>query len=231
MKNVKYLVAIAAFATLAFVGFSAFTSTSVNPTPAMPKAVASTLNLKLFIEGYYVVGNGLMKPVLKNQGQGSNDAVTDNITVELHNASSPYGIVATATAVLNTDGTATCSFEPAVNGSYYIVVKHRSAVTTWSASPVAIGTAATTYDFTTAATQAHGSNMAEVESGKWAFFNGDVNQDGWVNLNDVLEVYNGSAAFHTGYKTTDLNGDGAVDLSDIIIANNNSTNFVEAKQP
>jgi len=49
--------------------------------------------------------------------------------------------------VLKTDGTALMNFSSAILGnSYYIVVKHRNAMETWSKLPVTFS-ATTSYDF------------------------------------------------------------------------------------
>ncbi|HNF71894.1 MAG TPA: hypothetical protein PLP34_05745, partial [Chitinophagaceae bacterium] len=84
----------------------------------------SVLNLKLYLQGYYI-GSGFMTPVLQNQGVSSNPLLVDSINVELRNTTAPYAMVSNAKTILNTNGTATCTFGP-VNGNYYVVVKHRN---------------------------------------------------------------------------------------------------------
>src|SRR5947208_13219023 len=60
----------------------------------------------------------------------------------------------------------------------YIVVKHRCAIETWSSIPLGFNPGVTTnYDFTIAASQAYGSNVVELEHGKWAAYSGDLNHD------------------------------------------------------
>ena len=66
---------------------------------------------------------------------------------------------------------------------------------------------------------------------RFAVFSGDVNHDGFINLTDVVGIYNDAGNFVTGYKVTDVNGDSITDLSDIIIANNNSVGFVTVVRP
>ena len=43
------------------------------------------------------------------------------------------------------------------------------------------------YDFTTASTKAYGNNLASLFDGKFGILNGDVNQDGTINLTDLLD--------------------------------------------
>ena len=66
---------------------------------------------------------------------------------------------------------------------------------------------------------------------KYAVYSGDVNNDGTIDLNDVLSVYNGASVFSTGYVVNDVNGDNIVDLNDILITYNNSAAFVAVARP
>ncbi len=187
----------------------------------------TTLNMKLYIQGYYDAA-GYMKPVLMNQGIGSSSTVTDSILVELHDSLPPYGLVHSKTVLLHTDGTAVVDF-PAVFGSYYIAVRHRNAMETWSANPVNVSTGY--YDFSSAASQAYGDNQIQMEPGLWAFYVGDLNLDNNADLIDegILEAAQDAFAF--GYKPSDLNGDGNVDLLDSPILELNVANFVFSARP
>ena len=132
--------------------------------------------------------------------------------------------------VLNNSGYATTTFYSAATGSYYIQITHRNSLETWSGAPVYLSANVNDYDFTTAASKAYGSNMI-LKSGRYCDYSGDVNQDGFVNLTDVLLIFNASSAFTTGYVVTDVSGDDIVDLTDITIGYNNSTNFVTKVSP
>ena len=188
----------------------------------------STLNLTMFIQGYYV-GGSTMAPVKANQGIGISTTIVDDILVELINPTS-LQVVASAQGVLQTNGTAACTFSTAQSGSFYIAVKHRNAVQTWSANPVSIG-ATSSYNFTTAANKAFGDNMIEVEPGVWAFYSGDINQDGFIEAMDFPLINNDNDAFAEGYLSADINGDGFVEAMDYPILNNNSDNFIESMHP
>ncbi len=80
------------------------------------------------------------------------------------------------------------------------------------------GSSTLNYDFTTAATQAYGSNMNLVGS-VWCIISGDVNQDGVVDALDRSTCWNDRNL--GGYYATDLNGDGVVDALDRSICWNN----------
>jgi hypothetical protein len=107
------------------------------------------------------------------------------------------------------------NFNRVTTGSYYIVVNHRNHLETWSATPQAfVGGTPLSYDFTTAATKAYGSNMKQAGS-VWVLYGGDANRDGSIDASDIsvfiLQFGN------LGYYGADFNGDGSVDATDIII--------------
>ena len=188
----------------------------------------STLNITMFIQGYYA-GNNTMTPVLANQAEGTSTTIVDTILVQLINPTSLL-VVASAQGVLQTNGTAACTFSTAQSGSFYIAVKHRNTIETWSTNPIAIG-ASSSYNFTTSANKAYGDNMIEMEPGVWSFYSGDINQDGFIEASDFPLLNNDNDAFAEGYLSTDINGDGFVEASDYPILNNNSDNFIESMHP
>ncbi len=198
--------------------------------PFVDVPTQSTLHLTMFIEGYYQ-GMGLMIPTMTTQqylpAPLSNDV--DDITVELHTDIPPYTMVASSLARLKTDGTAACLF-PLLNGNYYIVIKHRNGLETWSANPVFISSN-TNYDFTIAANHAYGNNQIEVEPGIWAFYSGDINQDENVDLLDLSIQEADISNFEFGYYATDINGDGNVDLLDLPLLEANINGFVFSTHP
>ncbi|MBP9933913.1 MAG: hypothetical protein KBF25_09460, partial [Chitinophagaceae bacterium] len=171
-----------------------------------------------------------MQTALMNQGVGNSVNHVDSIQVELRASENLTNIVTTSWAVLQIDGTATVNFTSLPFGYYRIVIKHRNHLEIWSAEPVLI-TANSTYDFSTAANKAYGSNQVQVENGIWAFFTGDINQDGVVDGLDYNDWENDSNNFAGGYFSTDLNGDGIVDGLDFIFWEQNSNNFVGAVVP
>lgn len=104
------------------------------------------LNLGLFIEGYYTDVNE-MRPVLANSSISSNLLECDSVEVELRGMNSPYAVFANYTTVLRTDGLASLSLPISfLGGTYYIVVKGRNLIETWSKIPVTL-TALTNYNF------------------------------------------------------------------------------------
>ena len=171
------------------------------------------LNLKLFIEGYYT-GSSTMKSVKNNQDGVSPLTDVENITIELHNTTNPFTLVASTTSMLKTNGNVICSFPTASIGSYYIAVKSRNGLETWSATPQSIGTTAVTYNFSSAANKAFGSNMKNLGSGVFGFYSGDINHDESIDATDAPDLMNDIDNSAFGIKATDLNGDGSVDATD-----------------
>jgi hypothetical protein len=57
-------------------------------------------------------------------------------------------VVSSSTTILHTDGTAQITLPATINGGdYYVVIKHRNTIETWSKNPVTF-TSVTTFDFT-----------------------------------------------------------------------------------
>jgi uncharacterized protein (TIGR02145 family) len=189
-----------------------------------------TLNIKLYLQGYYKSNQNQMTPLRKNARVSPSQDEVDEVTVSLYSKYDVINpIIAAATAVVGTNGIVGLKFA-VLPDEYYILVEHKNTIKTWSATPVAI-TNGTTYDFTTAASQAYGNNQIEVASGIYAIYSGDMNQDGTINEADlpIFTIANTTAAH--GYVVSDLNGDGSVDLLDYPIYKNNAAASVNAVRP
>lgn len=152
----------------------------------------------------------------------------DSVKVSIRSSVSPFSILETKQAYLDTLGNKTFNFNiPVEEVNYYIFVEHRNAVRTWSRPGGEIfSSGSLSYDFTTGVNKAYGNNQTMV-NGKAHFYSGDVIQNGYIDLSDVLLIYNEGLVFTIGpYVTTDLNWDQYTDLSDQIIAYNHSVLFV-----
>ena len=66
---------------------------------------------------------------------------------------------------------------------------------------------------------------------RYAMYSGDVNNDGTVDLSDVLKINNDAGVFTSGYVVSDLTGNSIIDLSDVVLAQNNSSVFAGVKRP
>ena len=188
------------------------------------------ITAKLNIEGFYDTATHTMRPVKYNQGMATNTTDVETISLELIDPTT-LTPVATTTTILKTDGTASATFNSSVNGSYYLTVKPRNGIKTWSASPISISSSTPIYDFTNAPSKAYGNNMIQIEPGVWACYNGDINQDGNIDGADFSIWESDSNAFAFGDYITDLNGDGNVDGADFSIWETNSNLFIFEIQP
>jgi hypothetical protein len=114
------------------------------------------------------------------------------------------------------------------------VLKHRNSIETWSANPVALGPAVT-YDFSTAANKAYGSNMVNVAGASatavYALWSGDLNQDGVIESADYLQMENDILAVLFGYNVSDITGDGIVESADYLLMENNLLQVIFAAKP
>lgn len=188
------------------------------------------LNVKAFLQGYYA-GAGLMKEVLYNQGEYTAPSdVTDSVTIELHHTIAPYTIAFQAKTIIKQNGSVSIKGMGAMGQSYYLVLKHRNSIQTWSAMPITISEI-TNYDFSTSANKAYGDNMIEVEPNVFACYSGDINQDENVDLLDAASIETDINAFQYGYFATDINGDGNVDLLDAPVVETNINQFVFSSHP
>lgn len=183
----------------------------------------------------HFTGNGIVSLETTGMMEGfwdGSDFNADTITVFLRSPLTPYNIVDLDEFKLNFNGFGIANFLYANGGLYYyIVVKHRNSIETWSngTEELMLGQP-NTYNFTTFITQAYGNNL-RFKSGKWCFYGGDVNQDAFVDAADVVEVYNDVVGFTFGYHNTDVTGNNYVDTEDLILTYNNSRNFIGRIRP
>ena len=177
----------------------------------------STLNLSCLIEGLY--------------NSVSNTMIGDTVTVNLRSKVSPFTLISSSKTFLNSSGTSVVNFTNAVNGTdYYIQILHRNALETYSGMPFSFTSNAGSYDFTTAASQALGNNLA-LKGTEYCNYSGDTDHNGIIDLSDLIYVFNDGNNFITGYTISDIDGDGSVNLTDVLIVYNDANLFVTAVVP
>ena len=143
-----------------------------------------TIKFKMFIEGFY--------------NSVSNLQVSDTVNVELRSPTSPFAVVDQIKVTSRSDGNALLTFLNAPSGNYFITVKHRNSIETWSANAIAVTSGSIgSYNFSVSLAQAFGNNMTQIDisPSKFGIYSGDENQDGSVNLTDVVKVSNNASAF------------------------------------
>ena len=211
---------------------NATSCTSTNSLILNDTTPTSNVNVSLtaFLQGLYLGGSTMTAAPFNADGVSSTN-VADTITVELRDVVT-YATTYSSSTLLSTSGVANVTFPGAsIGGSYYVVILHRNSITTWSANPVTILSSGTTYNFTTAASQAAGSNMVDDGSGVFLIYTGDINQDGAVDFGDYPNLDIASSNGVIGYDTNDLDGNGAVDFADYPVIDINSSNGVLSSTP
>jgi hypothetical protein len=211
-------------------GTSVLTSLGFFNTGDGSTSSSATLSLTAFFEGLYA-GSSTMTAAPFNADNTLPSSIADTITVELHLANGTFDLAYSVTDTISVNGTASISFPGgAVGNYYYLVVKHRNSLETWSADSILISSSLS-YDFSSAATQAYGSNLVGLGSGVFGIYAGDINQDGFIDGNDFTDVDNDNSNFASGYLYTDTNGDGFVDGNDFTLIDNNGSMFISIARP
>jgi hypothetical protein len=194
-----------------------------------------TINLKAFIEGYYM-GFSTLNAAIDPFNQ-PNDC--DTLVLSLASSLSPNPILYSDTAILQIDGTAAFGFPAqASGGNYYLVLNHRNSIETWSSSPVLINPV-TNYDFTVSATTAYGNNLVNLGDGNFAIYSGDISdqalgvgfKDDVIESQDYLDMENAVSLVFIGYVQEDITGDGVVESYDYAIMENNVSALVFTNRP
>jgi hypothetical protein len=103
------------------------------------------IGVKVIIEGFHQGGGWLSTPLYDN-GLHANPDASDSLLIELHQAVTPYALVSAQYALLQRNGYAVRGNYPAP-GNYFIVVKPRNGIETWSKVPVNFTGATVFFDF------------------------------------------------------------------------------------
>lgn len=181
------------------------------------------LNLRLRI-----YGEGGYKP------QADSMLVGDTVTVSLRSSVSPFTVIDSVKGYMTPKGFCSVAFNKGQNNvAYYIVVKNKNLLETWSATGQKFTSGFLNYDFSADSTRAYGENMAIVNLSprRYSFYSGDVTKDGIIDISDQGLIENDAALFKQGYCMSDLNGDHLVDLTDLRIVENNAAIYVEIIRP
>ncbi len=159
----------------------------------------------------------------------------DTLTMYLRKKFSPYEIVDSCTREMNQFGESQMSFKNVTaDTSYTISLKHRNSIEIWSNINIIFKYSRSVISFfLSSLVSVYGDNEIQVDTSpiRYAMYSGDVNQDGFIDLNDVISISNKANEFAPGYLVQDLTGNNLVDLNDVLMAYNNSVNFVSRKTP
>jgi hypothetical protein len=184
------------------------------------------IEVKAFLEGLFNPVTGSLSKSHNASGEQFGGAIADKITLELHETTAPFNLIGTPlSANLLTTGYAQGLATSTLPTSFYIVVKHRNSLETWSSAPVTSLNGLVQYDFTQQINSAYGNTLKPLGS-YFGIYSGDVNQDGIIDALDMIPVDNFSATHGIGYLPEDINGDGVINTTDILLINANSDLFI-----
>lgn len=180
----------------------------------------SILNIKLIPEGYLnTISNTLN--------------LKDTVTAILRTVNSPYSPVDSSRALIDTvNFSGSFVYFIAPSGNYYIQLKHRNFLETWSKTGGInfLQNSSMNYDFTSSQSQAYGNNM--IHKGlHYCIYSGDILKDRVIDGSDMILIDNDSYNSATGYIASDLNGDFVTDGTDMQIIDNNSFNNISLISP
>lgn len=218
----------------------AVTGTIANSTSQITQGLLQPsryfLDLRLFLQGYYIGGGEMMNVIYNQTGTVNSVGITDTIYVELRSVIDPSNTKSSARVLLLNNGRTNCSFSRLVEGgSYWIVVKHRNTIQSWSSQPITLySDVPVTYDFTIGNNKTYGNNSTDIFlEGIWSFYTGDLNQDEFIDIFDfpVYDYDNQNFVMIPTYSPSDMNGDGFVDIFDFPIYDSNNQDFVMAIRP
>jgi hypothetical protein len=113
------------------------------------------LQINAFLEGLYL-NNGVMRPALFNADGVSSLSIADTILVEIHESVYPFDNVFSVYTLIDTSGVINISLPTNfIGNAYYITLKHRNSVETWSANPILVSNS-NHFDFTSTINSAFG---------------------------------------------------------------------------
>lgn len=198
-------------------GYSVGSGTSTDiATIKYSNQTITTLNLTAQIEGFYNIT--------------TNKLIRDTVKVYIRNINSPYTIDDSTKSVLDSNGNGSFNLNAVIGNLYYVVVKHRNSIETWTKQGVLFTSTPVNYDFTIAASQSYGNNLF-LKGSKYCIFGGDISQDGLIDGDDLAIIDNDAYSSLSGYVISDLNGDNFVDGTDLVIVDNNAFKFATIVRP
>jgi hypothetical protein len=220
------------------------TDQRINTFITLADAHSKTLNLSVLVEGLYDPSTGGLVKTQDADGDYNTwdkfpGLIADTLTIQLAETTPPYNTLYSVHGVnLNTTGRCRVPVPGNLSGNYYIIFNHRNSIETWSkAGGESFAANSTSLNLTSNASQAYGSNLKQVASGKYALYSGDVStfgsdeKDGYIDFFDINSTFNLSSQSAYGYQDAELTGDGFVDIFDVNTAYNNSANSIGWNSP
>lgn len=156
---------------------------------------------------------------------------SEYVWIYIKSATTPYTKVDSAYVKVDSLTLRTSFTSQLQPGNYYITIKHKNSLETWSKiGGTYLDTEFFFYDFTTSASQAYGNNLV-FKDGLYCIYSGNINQDDIIDADDMLLIDNDLLSFAPGNSITNLNGDGIVDIDDLAICDKNARELISVQRP
>ena len=124
------------------------------------------------------------------------------------------GLLLNDGSIVGTDGISRLIFGVAVIDNLYTIIWHRNHLGIMSSAPLVLSGGIYSYDFTTAAGQAYGTNaQINLGGGEYGMYTGDGNGNGVIQQDDISTSWAGSAGGN-GYFSGDFDLNGQVNNQD-----------------
>ncbi|MCB2218992.1 MAG: hypothetical protein KQI35_01265 [Bacteroidetes bacterium] len=117
--------------------------------------------------------------------------------------------------IVNLNGISPVSISAEIDQNLFVVIYHRNHLDIMSSSDMELTDGLLTYDFTTDETTVYGglSGHKQLSLETWGMISGDANNDGIINLNDKIDIWNIETGT-IGYLPGDFNLDGQINNLD-----------------
>jgi hypothetical protein len=203
------------------------------------------VSVKAFLQGPYniAVGGDSMFNTLKTGdylaghfGSASFPALAvDSINIEIRTDDSAAASVTRkfAPAWLLTNGTIRAFADTTkdyvefdtTTSYYHVVVRHRNHLAIMSKDSISLSATPTLYDFSTALSQAYGTNPMVGVGTRYGMWAGDTDTSGVVDVADRSTTWN--ERNQLGYRSADVDVSGVVDVADRSVVWNNRNKFTK----
>jgi hypothetical protein len=117
-------------------------------------------------------------------------------------------------SIVDLDGSSVLSFTTSIHDKLFAVIWHKNHLGVMSANPLSGFNNNYSYNFTTSATKAYGTDaQANLNGGAFGMYGGDANGDGEINDDDRILIWKNQAGT-SGYLQGDANLDIQADNKD-----------------
>lgn len=115
--------------------------------------------------------------------------------------------------IMNVGGSYDLDFNTTITDSLFVVIWHRNHLPVISSRPLIETSGIYSFDFTAAVDNAHLSSQKNLGSGKFGLIAGDLNADGYINIDDLSDSWSFEVG-KKGYLPSDIDFNTEIDNKD-----------------